>query len=186
MLRASFSRFSFCWLPAVQRPKHRIRRCSASFPPDYTESRARFRIGCQRLAVSAQDFCRSWRVASQVDPDLTIDEAFFTGGGTRLLVLQSGNHGAEFHSGAAVQAMVMERYLRPLLERGIDVYFIHALDPYGFKYNRRTDEFNVNLNRNFSLDGSIYRTSNPGYARYRRLFEPASPVPERGPSFTRW
>jgi hypothetical protein len=62
------------------------------------------------------------------------------------------------------------------LAKGIDVAFIHALNPYGFKYGRRTDESNVNLNRNFSADGSAYKIVNKEYREFRNVFEPAGPV----------
>jgi hypothetical protein len=119
---------------------------------------------------------RSYGISSHVDQDLTIDCAYFSRGGDRLLVIQSGNHGSEASAGAAVQALVMHRYLSRLLGNGIDVYFIHALNPYGFKYDRRTDEWNVNLNRNFSIDGLVYGLPNEDYRRLRPEFEPSGPV----------
>jgi predicted deacylase len=146
------------------------------FPADYIGSRARFRADCERLKTSPADFCRSWNVPSETDKDLTIDYAFFSKGGDRLLVIQSGIHGTEAASGAAVQAYVMNTYVPALLARGIDVLVIHAMNPWGFKYGRRNDEDNVNLNRNFSPDDSIYETKNDDYRRFRSLMEPQGPV----------
>lgn len=143
------------------------------FPNDYAQSRARFRGACRRIAPGA---CETWHIAGANDRDLTIDHAFFGGGGDRLLVIQSGIHGPEAPAGAAVQALVLDRYLAPLLARGIDVFLVHALNPYGFKHGRRVDEANINLNRNFDADGSIHRTRDADYARYKALFEPAGPV----------
>ena len=143
------------------------------FPTDYLASRARFRADCERLAAN---YRKSWKVASEVDQDLTIDHALFDRGGDRLLVIQSGIHGSEAHSGAAVAAYVMNTHLTALLAKGIDVAFIHALNPYGFRYGRRTDEFNVNLNRNFSVDGSVFRIVNDDYRALRHVFEPAGLV----------
>lgn len=142
------------------------------FPTDDAHARARFRGGCRRIAPGA---CGSWSLGG-AGRDLTIEHAFFGGGGDRLLVIQSGIHGPEAPAGAAVQALVLDRHLPRLLARGIDVFLIHALNPYGVRYGRRTDAANVNLNRNFSPDGSAYRTRNPRYARYRELFEPSGPV----------
>jgi hypothetical protein len=149
---------------------------AAWFPTDYVSSRARFRADCERLKSGPDDYCRSWKVTSQVDQDLTIDHAFFSRGGDRVLVIQSGIHGSEAHSGAAVKAFVMNNYLAALLGKGIDVAFIHSLNPYGFKYGRRTDEFNVNLNRNFSADESVFKIINGDYRALRHVFEPAGPV----------
>jgi hypothetical protein len=71
---------------------------------------------------------------------------------------------------------VLKEYLTKLLDQHVDVFFIHALNPYGFKYVRRTDEFNVNLNRNFAVDDRDYKRKNSDYERLRNLFEPAGPV----------
>ncbi len=146
------------------------------FPADYESSRTRFRADCDRLISGPNDYRRSWTVASKVDQDLTIDHALFSRGGTRLLVIQSGIHGSEAASGAAVKAFVMHNYLPALLDKGIDVAFIHSLNPWGFKYFRRTDEFNVNLNRNFSADGSVFKLPSDSYRELRHVFEPAGPV----------
>jgi len=142
------------------------------FPADYETSRARFRADCAKAITGPEDYCRAWPVASNADPDLTIDHAFFSGGGDRLLVLQSGIHGSEAASGAAVAAFVMNTYLPALLAKGIDLAFIHSLNPYGFKFCRRTDEDNVNLNRNFSADGSVFKIVNNDYRALRAVFEP--------------
>src|SRR5258708_15824243 len=97
------------------------------FPTDYESSRARFRADCDRWASGSEDFRREWKLGSASDQDLTIDYAFFGGGGDRLLVVQSGIHGSEAQSGAAVQAFVLNNYLTALRAKGIDVAFIHAL-----------------------------------------------------------
>jgi hypothetical protein len=146
------------------------------FPSDFQTSRARFRADCERLKSGPADYCRSWKVESRVDQDLTIDHGFFSKGGDRLLVIQSGIHGSEAQSGAAVEAYVMNTYVPALVARGIDVVLIHTLNPYGFKYDRRTDEFNVNLNRNFSADGSVYKIVDEDYRTFRSVFEPSGPV----------
>jgi hypothetical protein len=146
------------------------------FPSSYNESRTRFRESCRRHLASPGDFCRSFPIASPSDPDLTIDYGFFGRGGDRLVIIQSGIHGSEAIPGAAVQELVFKEYLTRLLDKHIDVFFIHALNPYGFKYVRRTDEFNVNLNRNFVVTDKDYHKPNPDYERLRSLFEPTGPV----------
>jgi hypothetical protein len=152
---------------------------TALFPSSYEESRARFRQACAAAVASPADACISHAVTSPTDPDLTIDEALFHAAGghaRRLLVLQSGIHGAEAAPGAAVQARFMQAYLGRFLAIGTDVLLIHAVDPFGYKKNLRSDEFNVNLNRNFSADGSIYHTANPDYVRHRSWIEPHGKV----------
>lgn len=149
---------------------------AAWFAVDYTSSRQRFRADCAKLVDSVQDFCRDWKVPSGTDQDLTIDYGFFSHGGDRLLVLQSGIHGTEAQSGAAVQSFFMNTWLRALRDKGVDILIIHAMNPWGFKYGRRNDETNTNLNRNFSVSGADYEFHNDAYRRFRDIFEPRAPV----------
>src|SRR5262249_11379450 len=90
------------------------------FPSSYEESRARFRSLCERSAGK----CGSFKGPSEKDADLAIATGFFGRGGNRLVVIQSGIHGPEGYAGSAVQALVFERHLKPLLDAGIDVLMI--------------------------------------------------------------
>jgi len=150
------------------------------FPSGFDDSSKRFWENCRRQVASPDDFCARFPVASPTDKGLTIDYGFFGRGNDRLVVIQSGIHGSEAIPGAAVQELVLKEYLTRLLDRNFDVFFIHALNPYGFKYVRRTDEFNVNLNRNFAVDAKDYKKNNPDYERLRSLFEPAGAVRDVG------
>jgi hypothetical protein len=149
---------------------------AAWFPASYDASRQRFRHDCAKLVTSVRDFCRAWKIPSNTDQDLTIDYGFFSHGGDRLLVLQSGIHGPEGASGAAAQFYFMTNYLQSLQDKRVDVLIIHAMNPWGYKNVRRNDETNTNLNRNFSSDGSDYRFDNASYRRFRDVFEPQGPV----------
>jgi len=165
-----------CTRPAPGPASAREARWLSYFSSGYDESRTRFRENCRRQIASPDDFCRSFPIASPTDKDLTIDYGFFGRGNDQLIVIQSGIHGSEAIPGAAVQELVLKEYLARLLDRHFDVFLIHALNPYGFKYVRRTDEFNVNLNRNFAVDARDYEKRNADYERLRSLFEPAGPV----------
>jgi hypothetical protein len=147
------------------------------FPTSYDESRKRFRADCGTLEAKKVAICRPYSLADKSDPDLTIDTAYAAREGNRhLLVLQSGLHGVEAFAGAAVQRRIMNEQLGTLLDRGFDVLFIHAMNPYGFRHLRRVDGCNVDLNRNFSADGSIYATPNGPYEKVRSLTEDPYPV----------
>jgi hypothetical protein len=165
-----------CTRPPPAPPSAQEARWLTYFPSDFGDSRKRFRENCRRNIASPDDFCRSFPIASPTDKDLTIDYGFFSRGNDRLVVIQSGIHGSEAIPGAAVQELVLKEYLTRLLDRNFDVFLIHGLNPYGFKYIRRTDEFNVNLNRNFTVDARGYDTQNPDYERLRGLFEPTGAV----------
>jgi hypothetical protein len=138
------------------------------FPTDYRTARARFRD-----AASAAGFALSAHATGQPDPfgnpaapaaaDLTIDVAIGGDPSARgVVVLTSGLHGAEGPFGSAVQSAWLEslppRWTPPA---GVRVVLMHALNPWGFARLRRTDEDNVDLNRNFLPAGEEYRGSAP-------------------------
>lgn len=56
--------------------------------------------------------------------------------------------------------------------------FVHALNPYGFKYHRRVNEDNVDLNRNFLSqdEWSYVKSLDPNYARHIELQHVINPT----------
>jgi hypothetical protein len=98
---------------------------------------------------------RHARVVSVVHPDergaldeeLAIDFAIFGDhAAEKTLLLVSGTHGQEGFTGSALQVA----FLRDLeVPRGVNVIAIHGLNPWGFSHLSRTNESNIDLNRNF-------------------------------------
>jgi hypothetical protein len=141
-----------------------------AFSTDYHSARARF-----RAAASGRGF----RLESHPvnDPDLTIDVAI--GGSerpSRLVVVSSGLHGVEGFLGSAIQTALLEdrRDTWPV-PPGAGLVLLHALDPYGFARIRRSDASNVDLNRNFLLDGDAFSGCPPTYRAVDRLLNPRRP-----------
>jgi hypothetical protein len=88
----------------------------------------------------------------------------------------SGLHGVEGFFGSAVQAALLESTYsdwRPPI--GAAIVFLHALCPFGFDQIRRTNEDNVDLNRNFLKPGDTRSGSPPGYAALDPLVNPPRP-----------
>ncbi len=69
----------------------------------------------------------------------------------RVLVSISGTHGVEGFFGSAIQIEWLRRARRATLPKnsGVAVLHIHALNPYGFAWLRRTNEDNIDVNRNW-------------------------------------
>lgn len=93
----------------------------------------------------------------------------------RLLVLTSGTHGVEGFCGSAAQiALLHDRSLHALLDRlNVAILVIHAINPYGFSHLSRTNEDNVDLNRN-SIDFSQPLPVNPAYDDLHALLVPSN------------
>jgi Protein of unknown function (DUF2817) len=120
---------------------------SKSYSETYAEAR-------QKFLVLAAD--RGAEVVSVVHPtergaqgeDLAIDMATFGDPKAhKTLLLVSGTHGQEGFLGSALQI----EWLRNLeIPDEVNVVALHALNPWGFSHLSRTDEKNIDINRNFT------------------------------------
>ncbi len=90
----------------------------------------------------------------------------------RLLVIIAGLHGVEGFAGSAVTRYVMKELLPKWDLDRMGVLFVHGVNPWGFKNIRRVTESNVDLNRNFASDKSIFSIKNPGYGKVYGLLNP--------------
>ena len=95
-----------------------------------------------------------------------------------VLVVSSGCHGVEGFCGSGIQgALLADDALHGSAADGdVAILHIHALNPYGFSWWRRTTHENVDLNRNFVDFASGALPENP---RYDELA--AAIVPETWP-----
>lgn len=143
-----------------------------AFPPDYATSRERFRRAAVRLnwlhEAHPIDQCGPQGEALSID----VARADARDADTTLIV-SSGLHGVEGFFGAAVQLALMDEFatIRARAARP-RIVFVHALNPYGFAWQRRVNEDNVDLNRNFLLPGEAYAGSAAGYAALDPLLNP--------------
>jgi hypothetical protein len=152
------------------------------FAADYAEARSRFWHWAQMRGFELIPY-----LIGQTGPrgeELSIDVARIGGAEARsVLVVSSGLHGVEGYFGAAVQiALLQDEELICNLPQGVGLVLIHALNPWGFAWNRRANEENVDLNRNFLLPGEPYKGAAPHYAAFDSLLNPKRP-PRRFDTF---
>ena len=106
-----------------------------------------------------------------------------------LLIVSSGCHGVEGYCGSGVQTSLLHDTSWRVVVRnaGVAVLYIHALNPYGFSWWRRTTHENVDLNRNFH-DFSRPLPANPAYDEIAALLVPAlwPPAPEINEAIARF
>jgi hypothetical protein len=140
----------------------------------------------ERLRELAWDL--GWRTATHVHPvllagdgsPLTVDVASCGSPlADRVLLTVSGTHGVEGLAGSAAQLAGMRAVGRES-PPGTRVVMVHAINPWGFDRLARTNENNVDLNRNFIA----WSGPPPGNEDYRAVHEalglPAGggPLPE--------
>ncbi|WP_136420161.1 M14 family metallopeptidase [Herbaspirillum sp. ST 5-3] len=147
--------------------------CSAHFSQSYAEARAKF------LAAAA---AAGLNITSHMHPlpgrhgePLAMD-VLFDGpkDAQRMLIISSGCHGVEGFGGSGVQLALLSdaAWRSAARQAGVAVLYIHAINPYGFSWWRRTTHENVDLNRNFH-DFSKPLPANPGYDKLADLLIPS-------------
>jgi len=87
------------------------------------------------------------------------------------LVLCTGLHGIEGYVGHSALKTFFNEILE-LLDDSTEVVIYHVLNPYGMKNLRRTNENNVDLNRNFSKNS--FQSKNKEFENVKHFFEPKS------------
>ncbi|MCR9142467.1 MAG: M14 family metallopeptidase [bacterium] len=87
----------------------------------------------------------------------------------RALIHSSGVHGVEGFAGSAIQLRALEN--PPDLPEDGGLIFIHCVNPYGMAFNRRVNESNVDLNRNFLKKGQ-WKGAHEAYHLLHRLLNP--------------
>jgi predicted deacylase len=143
------------------------------FSPDYFTAKQRFLAACDRLAFERRSLVVD--APSPTSEPLTIDVAL--GGAPQpssALVVSSGVHGVEGFFGSAAQLAFLEKLPRDWQPpNGAAVVLIHALNPFGFAWQRRFNENNVDLNRNFLQAEQEYSGAPPLADVFRRALKPA-------------
>jgi len=91
----------------------------------------------------------------------------------RLLLISSGCHGVEGYCGSGVQVTLLgdAEFRAAARQARVAVLHVHALNPYGFSWWRRTTHENVDLNRNFH-DFSQPLPHNAAYVELAALLVP--------------
>lgn len=147
-----------------------VRDC---FSQDYAEARARFVAAARRAGAQLEHHVQVDLAGAQGET-LSTDVALLGAAeATSLLILSSGVHGVEGFCGSGCQVALLrdDALLTLARQRRVALLLIHAVNPFGFSHLRRTNEHNVDLNRNF-IDFAR-PTRNPAYAGLHDLMLPA-------------
>ena len=142
----------------------------AYFPNDYFTARARFRELAHRHGAQAEEH----RIAARgpAGEPLSIDTAYLGAAQPRrLLVVLSGTHGVEAFAGSALQQQWLATFAPAQVSADGGCLLIHAVNPFGFAWSRRTNENNVDLNRN-----ALTHFPGPANEAYRRLADWLNPI----------
>ena len=150
------------------------------FAETYAEARSFFRDACTRQGVAPSQHLHP--LSGPHGEVLATDVAWVGDADARnVLVLLSGTHGIEGFCGSGCQADWLTNGGPSALPQNVGVLLIHAINPYGYSWLRRTTEENVDLNRN-GIDFGGRLPANPGYDELR---DALCPPPDETPPFPR-
>jgi len=145
------------------------------FSQGYIEARSKFRSAIESLKNSES---KTYPIANKLDQDLTVDIAYFPAlkDPKSLLILMSGVHGVEAYAGSAIQLQFLDKMMNTMNNENLGILLIHSLNPYGFMNNRRVDENNIDLNRNFAITDNHFKQKNEDYLKLSKLLNPQNKV----------
>ena len=147
---------------------------SAFFSQTYAQARERFiaLAEAQRLYVECHPHPLLGKDGEQLAMDVVREGA---NDAKALLIVSSACHGVEGFCGSGVQSALMAdaQWHEAVARSGVAVLYIHALNPYGFSWWRRTTHENVDLNRNFH-DFHQPLPANPNYDALAAHLVPAT------------
>jgi len=119
------------------------------FPADYREGRANFVAACEAAGLSVTARVHPRETGRDGKP-LFLDVATIGERAAKsALLLISGTHGVEGYFGSGVQTGLLREDLARRAPKGAKIVLLHALNPYGFSFDRRVNEDNADVNRNF-------------------------------------
>lgn len=134
------------------------------FSNTYQEARSAFLNAAREAGSEIESFALPQR--GQLGEELAIDVALLRppSKATRLFLMTSATHGVEGFCGSACQLSLLhdEGLKQYAHDQGIAILLVHALNPYGFSWLSRTNEDNIDLNRN-SVDFSQPLPENRDY-----------------------
>jgi hypothetical protein len=152
----------------------------ASFSRSYADARSKFLIAADNAGLDVHSHPHP--MLGRDGEALAMDVARFGPPDARaVLLLSSACHGVEGYAGSGIQVALLQdpSFHRAAGEAGVAALYVHALNPYGFSWWRRTTHENVDLNRNWQ-DFTRPLPANAGYAEIAHAVVPPvwPPTPE--------
>ena len=128
------------------------------FSNHYGEAREKFLAACAERSLSVENLLNPNAKGAQGEALYTDIVRIGSADAPKVLVLSSATHGVEGYCGSGPQTGLLREGYFDNLPDDTAVLIIHAMNPYGFSHDRRVNEDNVDLNRNFMDFTTIPKT----------------------------
>ena len=119
------------------------------FPADYRKARAAFIEACEAADLGVTSRVHPFAKGPDGKPVFLDTAVIGPREAKSALLLISGTHGVEGYFGSGVQTGLLREGLAKRVKKGAKIVLLHALNPSGFAWNRRVNEDNADVNRNF-------------------------------------
>src|SRR4051794_16643553 len=123
---------------------------SRHFSGTYAEARRKFLDAAAQRGAAIESFEHPEHRGA-LGETLATDVALLgKAGATKLLIVSSGTHGPEGFCGSGCQVATLNdaELLSRIEQAGVGLLMVHAVNPHGFSHLHRTNEDNIDLNRN--------------------------------------
>jgi Protein of unknown function (DUF2817) len=118
------------------------------FSENYPEAREKFNQAAREAGATVTPFVLG--ISGPDEGELATDVAWLgSPDAPKVLATISGTHGVEGFFGSATQIEWLRRAKSTPVPKDTAVLHVHAINPYGFAWLRRTNEDNIDLNRNW-------------------------------------
>jgi hypothetical protein len=117
------------------------------FPHDYREARNAFIQACEAADLGVTSRLNGSVKGADEKPLFMDTTTIGERDAKKALLMISATHGVEGYFGSAVQTGLLREGLRA--PKGTKIVMLHALNPFGFSWDRRVNEDNADINRNF-------------------------------------
>lgn len=140
------------------------------FPSDYRAARAAFVAAAEQAGLGVTTRVHPSAKGRDGKPLFLDTAAAGPRDAEAALLLVSGTHGVEGYFGSGVQTGLLREGVAARVPKGARLVMLHALNPYGFSWDRRVDEDNADVNRNF-----VDHAQPPANADYAQLADAIAP-----------
>jgi hypothetical protein len=148
---------------------------SRHFSGTYAEARRKFLDAAAQRGAAIESFEHPEHRGA-LGETLATDVALLgKAGATKLLIVSSGTHGPEGFCGSGCQVATLNdaELLSRIEQAGVGLLMVHAVNPHGFSHLHRTNEDNIDLNRNH-IDFNAPLPVNAAYADVEPFVLPAT------------
>ena len=138
------------------------------FSESYSVGRKKFHEVCSRAGLKIEPHINSQANAPAAD-ELAMDVVWCgPAKAEKVMLITCGTHGLEAAPGAATILKWIDDGAHQHLPNSTAVMIVHAVNPYGWAHSSRSNEDNVDINRNF-LDHNAPYPKNPVYGELHDL-----------------